>query len=506
MLEFENKKRNEMIETDLAKLVEKLQLENSQLKLKIEQMTSDFANAVANAVKQATEPLLMEIERLKAIINKDSSNSSKPPSTDGFKTIPNLREKSDKPSGGQKGHGGHRLLLPENIEELEKEGFVEKRIEDHTNGEEEYISKYKIDVETKVIITEYRYAKDAKLPEDLHNEVSYGNKLKATVINLTNEGIIAQRRLSGIISEMTHGIINLSDATIENFQNDFARKLEESGELELIKQDVLNNKIMHVDDTSVKCTEKIIYSKNEEENIEPVYEKSKGKSLRVTIRTHSNEESTFYTVNPKKDNEGVVRDGILPNFHGNLCHDHEKKFYGYGGAHGTCCQHLVRDLKGLTDLCGCAWAEKMRKYMLEMNNHKNEDIKKGIEKCEPKLLLAYEQEYDHLLDEGQEELKKLKKKQHGRAKFNAMLNRLTNYKDCYLLFMRDYEVPFTNNMAERDLRLEKTKQKVSGAFRSWNGVVTHVKIRSFLSTIKKRGKNLLSSISKIISKEPVLSN
>jgi hypothetical protein len=76
----------------------------------------------------------VEISRLKSIINKDSSNSSKPPSSNGFKSIPNSREKSGKSQGGQKGHPGHRLGLPENMEELERPGVIERRLADHTNG------------------------------------------------------------------------------------------------------------------------------------------------------------------------------------------------------------------------------------------------------------------------------------------------------------------------------------------------------------------------------------
>ena len=109
-----------------------------------------------------------------------------------------------------------------------------------------------------------------------------------------------------------------------------------------------------------------------------------------------------------------------------------------------------------------------------------------------------------MLDKGQAAFSLLKEKQLGHDELRRMLNRLTEYKDCYLLFIRDYKAPFTNNQAERDLRPCKTKQKVSGCFRSWLGIQRYVRIRSFVSTLKKCKLNLLESISKVIHGRPLV--
>jgi len=148
---------------ELQKENEELRAENrilrqeiDNLREKISELETTMAErievSVTEAVKQATEPLIeelskarTEIARLNAIIKKDSTNSSKPPSTDGLKKIPNSREKSGKKQGGQKGHVGRRLKLPENMEELEKKGIIERRVQDHTNGSSEYVSRYTID-------------------------------------------------------------------------------------------------------------------------------------------------------------------------------------------------------------------------------------------------------------------------------------------------------------------------------------------------------------------------
>jgi hypothetical protein len=321
-----------------------------------------------------------------------------------------------------------------------------------------------------------------------------------------NEGIVAYKRLSSIICGMSAGVVRLSTGTISEFQNAFARRLTESGELEAIKQDLLNGEVLNTDDTSMRVLERIVYPEDDANNESILYERGENRSLRATIRTHSNEKSTFYTVNPKKDQKGIERDGILPLYFGTLCHDHESKFFHYGKANAACGGHLTRDLKGLSGSFTCPWAALMRSFILTMNNQKNNDLKAGMESCASGQLESFEAEYDRLVSQGRHALLQMNKKTWEYDEFNAMLNRLANSKDSYMLFMRDYKVPFTNNLAERDLRSEKTKEKVSGLFRSWDGIVTHSKVRSFISTAKKRSKDLFFSIMQVMDGIPVLTS
>jgi len=483
-----------LLQKELSVLTNELKEAND---LREETLRERVEAKVAKAVEEATAPLIeelskayMEIARLKAIINKDSANSSKPPSTNGFKSVPNNREISDKPRGGQKGHPGCRLGLPDNLDELIEIGAVVEKVIDHTDGHSEYISRYVIDIEVVTTITEHRFAIGAKLPEGLYNEVTYGDNIKDMSVLLLNEGIIAELRLSQILSGLTHGAVSISPATLEKYQSQFAQKLEQNGELKAIKDDLLNGEVINVDDTPLRCSETVDYLDSGEQTIR-VAEKS---SFDATVRTHSNENSTYYTVNPRKDMAGVERDDILPNYFGILSHDHESKFYNYGTWHATCGEHLLRDLKGLRDLSCIPWAGDMRALIAKMNKHKNDDLSQGKTACEPALLAKFEKEYDDLLEQGRGELCKMQEGSFGYNEFNKMLVRLEDYKDCYLLFIRNYKAPFTNNLAERDLRGEKTRQNISGLFRSWKGINIHAKIRSFISTVKKRKKDLFAAI------------
>jgi hypothetical protein len=171
--------------------------ENDRLWQTIQQISDSINEKIAEAVEKACAPLYeriaylesenerkdTEIARLKSQINKDSSNSSKPPGMDGFKKIFNSREKSDKKIGGQIGHKGTTLKIPKNLDALVKERKVQKRVVDLANGTEQYISKWKIDLETNVVHTEYRY------PVDTMPRIFYGENLKTLCVLLSNNGL-----------------------------------------------------------------------------------------------------------------------------------------------------------------------------------------------------------------------------------------------------------------------------------------------------------------------------
>ena len=484
----------------LIKQVEELTLENERLAVENERLRAENKEirakvaAIEAMMEEMAGKFTAEIERLKAQINKNSGNSSKPPSQDGYKRVVNCREPSGRKSGGQPGHPGKRLELPKELDSLIEKGLARREVADHTNGTEAYVTRYTIDVDVTLVVTEHRYSK-GKAP--LGAEVRYGEKIKSMAVLLSTEGIIAEERLSEFFSEITHGAIKLSGATIENFSWELSKKLD--GEMEAIETSLLNGCVLHVDETPERCGEKPDYTGGE-----PVLRKSKGTSFNAYIRTHSNETTTLYTVNPQKDSEGIERDGILPRYVGIISQDHEAKFYHYGTAHATCGAHLLRELRGLFELQKIPWADEMRRFMSGMNDHKNAGIARGETHCSAHTLSQFEHDYDRLIEKGRIALSALSEKELGYVELRRMLNRLTDYKDCYLLFIRNYQAPFTNNQAERDLRPCKTKQKISGCFRSWNGIQRYVLIRSFLSTIKKRNRSLLHSISLAFQQIPVV--
>ena len=140
------------------------------------------------------------------------------------------------------------------------------------------------------------------------------------------------------------------------------------------------------------------------------------------------------------------------------------------------------------------WAGVVRRFFLEMNKQKKADIAAGLAACAPPVLEQYEKTYNELLKQGELLLAKKNKKELGYDELRKMMARLKAHKDSYLRFIRDYSAPFTNNQAERDLRHVKIRQKVSGCYRSWRGLLDYCKIRSFTGTAKKRGQCAMPAI------------
>jgi transposase len=440
-----------------------------------------ITKAISAAVETAVQPLCAEIERkdveirrLKSIIDKDSSNSGKPPSSDGYKKIPNNREASGKKCGGQAGHKGSKLTIPPNLDELVREEKAEHKIVDMTNGSAKYISKWSIDIKTKVIYTEYR------CPMTEPPIVYYGNDMKAYATLLMNEGFMSLDKVSSFLREITYGQISPSVATLEKFTREAASKVDVEG----LKNDILNGEVMNVDESPMKSTERLL---------DGVIETSDKTTFDAIIRTHSNATTTLYTVNPRKDDEGIVNDGIIPLFHGIFSHDHDRKYYKYGSPelHATCHAHLSRELKGLNDLYNISWAADFRAFINEMNAYKQ-----STQECSDGKFAEFEQRYDDLVANGAKILDSFPNI-FGRDELRKVINRLTDYKQNYLLFIKDYKAPFTNNLAERDLRPCKTKQKISGCFRSWDGLFNFAKIRSLISTAKQRSLNLFVTVARL---------
>ncbi len=342
---------------------------------------------------------------------------------------------------------------------------------------EAYVSDWTIDLKAVTVFTEHR-RKPGTPPK-----IEYGPQLKAIAVYLCVIGLIGFKRLSEFFREISHHLITVSKATLA----EFSRNAAETIDLKPYIQDLLNGKVINVDETPIKTSERV--------GLNGALETAEKTTFHAYIRTYSNETTTILTVNPHKTEESIVVDNILTQFHGIVAQDHESKFYNFGNLHATCGAHLTRELKGMSDLQLLDWAAEVRLFFLEMNKNKIEDVHNGKTACEHVLLRRFEERYDKLLESGKHKLETMQPKSFGYDELRRMVNRLEKHKDNYLLFIRNYDAPFTNNQAERDLRHCKTKQKVSGCFRSWQGVIDYCIIRSFLATAKKRSQNLLDSLS-----------
>ena len=443
------------------------------------------------------EKALADNARMKVQLDKNSSNSSKPPSQNGLRKVKNSREKSERKRGGQPGHPGATSKLPENLMELVEAGEAVFENVDHTGGKSDEPCDvcYELDIKTTLVVRRHSYF-TGTLPPEKRNLVTYGGNIKALATYLAVRCNVSQKRIAEMMRQLSFGHINPSDGSITKFQRDLAEKLQP--ELEMIKTDLLNGAVMHVDDTTVDGTQKPDSSNGNEEMRE-----ASNTSFSLCVRTYSNARSTCLCVNPQKDMQGCARDGLLPSFVGTLVHDHESKFYNYGTTHATCCAHLLRELKSISEQ-KIPWADEMSGLLRAMNKHKDNDLGAGNTQCSPDVLASFEKQFDDTLARGVDTLASLREFALGRDELRKLVSRLTEYKACYLQFLRDYRAPFTNNLAERDLRPIKTKLKVSGCFRSWEGLRAFAAIQSFFSTVLKRGFNIFESLHKVGLSVPFL--
>ena len=294
---------------------------------------------------------------------------------------------------------------------------------------------------------------------------------------LNTEGVVALDRLTNFVSCISHGKIQLSKGSVVNFMKELNNKSNYL--IENIKNKLLNSEIMHTDGTTGRCENK-----------------------NACVRTYSTEKIVFLVPTYGKGKKYIEETNILNRYTGKLVHDHETVMYNYGSKHIECNVHVARYLKGCNENTKNKWALKMRSFLCQLNAYRKKLKTKGINKLKEKQLERYSKRYDEILKEGYEENQNIKSK-YLRQEEQKLLNRLRKYKENHLMFLYDFSVPFDNNLAERDIRHFKIKQKISGHFNSMQGMNIYSNIKSIIGTLKKQGRNFYDEISKIYKNIPV---
>ena len=419
-------------------------------------------------------------ERLKSNARNNSKNSSLPPSSDqkaGKKANEyNGRKKSGKKPGGQEGHKGVTL----------NRGYVEKKIQDGRFqcevvdiGEKsaKYIVRYVLDVKVVPVVTEIRIHANAAgkydVPEKYKSGVTYGENIKAIAVDLFGEGVVSYERIATFIASLTNGDIPLSLGSVYNFCLEMAAKAE--GSKAQIEEELLNARVVYTDATTTTVNGSQEY-----------------------IRNQSTHGAVLYSSVKKKDIETLKTTGILGEFAGITVNDHETALYHVGTDTGECNAHLQRYCRKNTEETLNTWSEEMSKHLSDVNEAKKELISKGIDAFSDDYLEKMSRKYDEIIVKGREDNSKTAGVQAKREE-NALLNRLVRYKHNYLLFAYDFEVDFTNNMSERDLRKCKNRQKISGGFRKQSGKEMYCTILSVIETCKRKQLPVLDSIRQILA-------
>ena len=465
---------------EMFKHIEELMRENEALKAENKLIKAEFTQyraeteAIISEMRSMLSKALEEIDRLKKQISNDSENSSKPPSSDIKPNIPNNREKRKKKQGGQKGHAPKYLSRRE-VEEKIKSGEFERKIHHIGNLKLPYKTKYIIDIETHVIAREIRIHSNVKVPPALHPDVQYGDKIRTFCTVLNTEGGIAIDRLANFVESMTGGKLKISHGSIVNFLSKLSAK--SADKLKEIENALLNSTLIHTDATVARV-----------------------ENRNISVRNYSTKKLTLLKATHTKSRKCLEETKILPRFIGDLVHDHETVMYRYGRRHGECNVHIMRYLKRILQNTKNRWAKDLRAFLCCLNEHVKRLKSNGFTEIDEEKLNRLGRRYDEILAAGIEQNKRVKSKIY-REDERCLLRRLEKYRENHLLFLRDFNVPFDNNLSERDLRHVKTKQKISGCWRSMTGAQNYLNVKSVIETCKKNGEDFFDTIKNLFAKD-----
>lgn len=436
------------------------------------------------------------IQELKEQINKNSKNSSKPPSSDGFKkpSPKSLRKASGKKAGGQEGHPGTHLAVIADPDDVighmpsACEGCPHYQMCKGTACVAE--RRHVIDAVVTVNVVEHQLLeipicmlhgdnRKGAFPSDIKATVQYGENLQALSVALNTVGAVSVKRTHEILS----GVFNIPIATgtISNMVKRCADAVAET--VNTIKQKVIDSKLGHFDETGTRVDKKLWW-----------------------VHDASNCEFTYLDISPKRGYVGMEQCRVLPLFRGIAMHDCWASYWSYTDIqHAICCAHLTRELIGIVENHPeQKWASAFIDLLIEMKKVKDKAIEAEKESLSYYHYHKFDKRYDELIKQGREEnpLPVTTEKKRGRkkkGKILALVERLDKYKASVCLFIHDFMVPFDNNQAERDIRMIKVKTKVSGCFRSEEGARDYLKIMSYIGTAHKQGHNAYDAIRKAIS-------
>jgi transposase len=441
------------------------------------------------ALRAENAALRAENTELRRRLGLDSSNSSKPPSSDGLQKKPrvlgSLRGLSGKLSGGQKGHKGDTLRRVDNPD----------RVLEHLAPACEHCcasldarsvvsweKRQVFDLPQRLIeVTEHRAALHdcpncrartrAGFPEGVVSPAQYGDRLRTTAVYLNVQQLIPEERVAEILQDLL-GAASACGASVAAWVRAKAEALEPV--YRAIGERVAKAKVRCLDETGLRIDGKTRW-----------------------LHTASTLAYTFYRA-------GEARSAVPTDLRGGVVvHDHFVSYQALENVeHAFCNAHILRELAAVIELDGEPWAEALRQTLIDANDAVREAKQAGLAALDPVRIAVFETRYWSAVAEGlafHRKLPELPRPPNARGNpkkrpGHNLVIRLKTYKTETLRFLTDFDVPFTNNLAERDLRMMKVKTKISGAFRTLEGAVDFARLRSVISTAKKQALNVLYTL------------
>ena len=462
----------------------------------------DQGLSAITALIQGTFLALVErIEKLEDQLAKNSSNSGKPPSSDGYeKPAPKSgRKRSGKKSGGQMGHPGHTLEMVVKPDKFELHP-VNCCVHCHTSLKQEQAVKIErrqvFDLpEIRLEVTEHQAqvklcpkcerTTTANFPPEVSQPTQYGQKIKAQMVYFHEYQLLPLQRTQETFKDLYGQAVGAG--TMVSACQTVALKVKPA--MEAIKAHLTYHELVDCFDESGLRIESALHW------------------LHVTCTKLL----TYYEFHQKRGKEALDAIGILPNFTGRAIHDGLPVYFQYANAkHGLCNQHHLRSFDFLEERHPQQWVSALSDLIVEIKTAVDQAKEKLKTKLSPKTIKDFSARYDALLKQGfrknpppnvETPAKRGRPKQ---SLAKNLLDHLSDHKEAVLAFMVDFNVPFDNNQAERDIRMMKVKQKISGCFRSQRGARVFCAIRGYISTARKNQQPILEVLQAALDGHPYI--
>jgi transposase len=463
----------------------------------LEQENAELRAQLAEAYQQISQ-LAERLQRVEGQLAKDSHNSSKPPSSDGPGRRPrSQRQRSEKPTGGQPGHTGGTLMQVASPDEVVRHRPVvcahcQQSLEGIAGQLKERRQVYDLP-EIRLLVREHQVEEvccptcqqvsRGSFPEGVEAPVQYGPKVRALAVYLHEYQLVPLGRVSELLTDLC--ACEVSEGAVLTWVECAAERLAPT--VERIADWLSVSPLQHADETGLRIAGK-----------------------RHWLHVNSTRFLTHLAWHARRGRKALEDIGIWPRFRGRAVRDRWASYDHYPCAQSICGAHLVRDCVYVSEQEQQEWAAEMADLLLSMAAAAAEWRKLGAQAVPADERDAWIAQYFDLVASGfaaqpppsAEDVPK----RGGRRKQSAaknLLDQLLRRAEQVLAFLDDLSIPFTNNQAERDLRMVKVQQKIAGTFRSEDGATAFCRIRSYLSTMRKQGHPMLAALAAVFAGHPL---
>jgi len=446
--------------------------------------------------EQQIAVLTARVNALEAHRRKDSHNSSKPPASDGLaKKTQSLRRPSGRPSGGQPGHPGTTLRFtpcPDAVVVHTPDTCAGCGAALAAVPESSQEARQVHDLPPlRLVVTEHQALTKvcphcqtrtaARFPAGVTQPIQYGPGIRALAVYLHEYQLLPLARTQELLADLFG--CSLCEGTLGNA---LATCFERLAPVEAaIQTALIGAPVVHFDETGARVAGKTQW-----------------------LHQAGTERWTYYAVHPKRGRAAMDAIGILPRFRGTSVHDGWGAYAGYDCRHALCNAHHLRELIYVAEQTQQPWAPAMIALLREIKGAVATAQGAGQVALPAVQRAVFVDRYAALVAEGlAANPPPAPTGQRGRPKQSAaknLLDRLDRRREQVLAFMDDFAVPFDNNLAERDLRMMKVRQKISGCFRTEGGAATFCRIRGYISTLRKQGEHVLTALQSLFVGQPRL--